>query len=75
MITSVEADQYKVLKNDYLIVSVWSLINDTCKLAGIKIPVFNKLLKKIDHDPKVWDLVKNGLTCTINQMDTDNGKQ
>lgn len=75
MITSVEADQYKVLKNDYLIVSVWSLINDTCKLAGIKIPVFNNLLKKIDHDPKVWDLVKNGLTCTINQMDTDNGKQ
>lgn len=75
MITSVEADQYKVLKNDYLVVSVWSLINDTCKLAGIKIPVFNNLLKKIDHDPKVWDLVKNGLTCTINQMDTDNGKQ
>ena len=75
MITSVEADQYKVLKNDYLIVSVWHLIEETCKMAGIQIPVFNRLLKTIDNDPKVWDLVKRGLTCTINQMDTDNGRQ
>lgn len=75
MITSSEADKFRVLKNDYLIVSVWSLIDETCKLAGIEIPVFNNLLKKIDGDPKVWNLVKEGLTCTINQMDTDNGRQ
>lgn len=75
MITSVEADMFKVLKNDYLIVSVWKLIEDTCKLANIEIPRFNWLLDKIRDNDKVWDLVRNGLTCTINQMDTDNGRQ
>lgn len=74
MITSSEADKFKVLKNDYLIVSVWKLIEDTCKLANIEIPRFNWLLDKIKDNQKVWDLVKKGLTCTINQMDTDNGK-
>ena len=29
LITSSEADEYKVLKNDYLIVSVWKLISET----------------------------------------------
>lgn len=74
MITSIEADQFRILKNDYLIVSVWKLIEDTCKLANIEIPRFNWLLDKIKDNPRVWDLVKKGLTCTINQMDTDNGK-
>ena len=68
-ITSYESDNYKFLKNDLLTVSVWSLINDTCKLVGIKTPSIAELNLKLDD--KTWDIYKNGLTCSINQADSD----
>lgn len=75
LITSSEADEYKVLKNDYLIVKVWKLIDETFKEIGIPIVPANKLLESIKDDERVWDLFKNGITCTLNQVDSDNGSQ
>lgn len=75
LVTSVEADTWKILKNDYLVVTVWKLIDEACKNANIPIPNFNDLLNTIENNDKVWGLVEKGLTCTVNQMDTDNGKK
>ena len=75
LITSAEADEYKVLKNDYLIVKVWKLIDETFKLIGIPIISARELLEKIKDDERVWNLFKNGITCTLNQVDSDNGTQ
>lgn len=69
MITSSEADEYKYLKNDYLIVSCWKLIAETFDMIGKPIMPIKELLDNIDD--KVWDLYKNGLTCTLNQCDGD----
>ncbi len=75
MITSNEADQFKVLKNDYLIVSVWKLIYETFKEIGEPIIDAHELLDKIKNDERVWALFANGITCTLNQVDSDNGMQ
>ena len=69
LITSSEADEYKVLKNDYLIVKVWKLIDETFKEIGKPIIPANQLLNEIKNDQKIWDLFKNGITCTLNQVD------
>lgn len=62
-------DKYKYLKNDYLTVTVWLLIKNVCDLAGIEIPTIKELENLIDD--KVWDIYEQGLTCTINQADSD----
>ena len=75
IITSSEADEYKVLKNDYLIVKVWKLISETFDLIGEPILSAKQLLSKIKDDKRIWDLFKNGITCTLNQVDSDNGME
>lgn len=67
MITSDEADQWKYLKNDYLVVTVWLLISEVCKKINIQIPTVKELISKLDD--KVWDLFANGITATLNQVD------
>lgn len=67
MITSDEADQWKYLKNDYLVVTVWLLISETCKAAGIPIPSVKELTAMLDD--KVWKLFEDGITSTLNQVD------
>ena len=62
-------DKYKYLKNDYLSVTVWAIIRDVCNLAGIPIPTIREIDKLFDE--KTFDIYKNGLTCTINQADSD----
>lgn len=62
-------DKYKYLKNDYLTVTVWAIIRDVCKLANIEIPSINELDGLLDE--KTFDVYKNGLTCSINQADSD----
>ncbi|HBG6421578.1 TPA: PHP domain-containing protein [Clostridioides difficile] len=62
-------DKYKYLKNDYLTVKVWSLIRKTCELANISIPTIEEL--NILLDAKTYDIYKDKLTCTINQVDSD----
>lgn len=73
LITSSEADEYKVLKNDYLIVKVWKLIAQAFDEIGIPIIPARQLLNDIKDDERIWDLFKNGITCTLNQVDSDNG--
>lgn len=61
-------DYYKFLKNDYLSVIVWGIIEKTCELAGINIPSIKELEKLLDEDTfKMYEL---GLTATLNQADS-----
>lgn len=62
-------DKYKYLKNDYLVVTVWAIIRDVCKLANIPIPTIKEINKLFDK--KTFDIYKKGLTSTINQADSD----
>lgn len=61
-------DKYKYLKNDYLKVEVWELIDKVCKLVGIPIPTIDELNKLLDD--KTFKIYEDGLTCTINQADS-----
>lgn len=62
-------DKYKYLKNDYLQVTVWGLIKKTCELANIPIPTIKELEGLLDE--KTFKIYEEGLTCTINQADSD----
>ena len=66
-------DYYKFLKNDYLTVTVYSIIDKVYKLIGRPIDDIATLVNNCDE--KVWDIYKLGLTTTINQADSDLGKQ
>lgn len=66
-------DCYKYLKNDYLQVRVYEIIDKVYKLIGRPIDNIQTLLANCDD--KVWDVYANGLTTTINQSDSDIGKQ
>lgn len=69
IITSGEADGWKYLKNDYLIVSVWDIISKTFKMIGKPILTVKELLKNIDDG--TWKLFDDGITCTLNQVGED----
>lgn len=62
-------DKYKYLKNDYLTVKVWYLIEQTCRMAGIKVPTIDELDELLDD--KTYEIYEKGLTCTINQADSN----
>ena len=53
----------------YLTTTVWAIIKDTCDLAGIPIPTISELDSMLDD--KTFDIYEKGLTCTINQTDSD----
>ena len=66
-------DVYKYLKNDYLTVMVYQIIDEVYKLVGRPIDDINTLIQ--NSDDKVWDIYAKGLTTTINQADSDFDKQ
>lgn len=66
-------DVYKYLKNDYLTVKVYEIIDKVYKLIGRPIDNIETLLENCDD--KVWDIYANALTTTINQSDSNYGKQ
>lgn len=68
-ITGYQSDVYKYLKNDFLTVSVWEIISKTYEMIGQPIDTINGLLSKIDD--KTWKLYEDGITCTLNQADSD----
>ena len=74
-ITSSEADEYKYLKDDFLVVTVWKIINEVCKKAGIEIPKLQDLTETTKDDKRVWDLYAKGVTSTLNQIDSDYATQ
>ena len=75
MVTSAEADEYKILKDDFLKVTVWKLISETFKEIGKPIIPAKKLLAEIKDDERIWKLIADGMTCTLNQIDSDNGRE
>ena len=66
-------DVYKFLKNDYLTVVVYQIINEVYKLIGRPIDDISTLIANCDD--RVWDLYAKGITTTINQADSDYDKQ
>ena len=66
-------DVFKYLKNDLLTVKVYDIIDKTYKLIGRPIDDIATLVNNCDD--KVWDIYEKGLTTTINQADSDLGKQ
>ena len=66
-------DVYKYLKNDYLTVKVYEIIDKVYKLIGRPIDDISILVNNCDK--KVWDIYAKGLTTTINQADSNLGKQ
>lgn len=72
-ITSTESDNWKYLKNDYLTVSTVTLTKNTYDMIGI--PRMSLVELENALDDKVWDIYAKGLTCTINQIDSDSATQ
>mgnify|MGYP001180854223 FL=1 len=66
-------DCYKFLKQDYLIVTVWDIINRVYDKIKQPVDDIKTLIKKCDD--KVWKIFKDGMTTTINQCDSDYDKQ
>ena len=66
-------DVYKFLKNDYLTVTIYDIIDKVYKLIGRPIDDIATLVNSCDD--KVWEIYEKGLTTTINQADSDFGKQ
>lgn len=66
-------DVYKYLKDDFLTVKVYEIIDKVYKLIGRPIDDISTLINNCDD--KVWDVYANALTTTINQSDSDFGKQ
>lgn len=66
-------DVYKYLKDDFLTVKVYAIIDKVYKLIGRPIDNISTLINNCDN--KVWDIYANALTTTINQSDSDFGKQ
>lgn len=69
MVTSAEADEYKMLKDDFLLVTVYKLIDETFKLIGKPIITVKELFESLNDN--IWDIFEKGLTCTLNQVDGD----
>lgn len=66
-------DCYKYLKDDFLTVTVWDIIDKVYKLIGRPIDNISQLINNCDD--KVWEVYEKGLTTTINQSDSNYGKQ
>ena len=66
-------DYYKYLKDDFLTVKVYDIIDKVYKMIGRPIDDIATLIKNCDE--KVWKLYANGITTTINQADSDFDKQ
>lgn len=73
VMTSLESDNYKYLKNDLLTVSVYGLIYNTCDMIGIEVPEVSELISLLDDD--VWKIYELGHTGTLNQTSTENGRR
>lgn len=71
VIDSDTTDNWKFLKNDILPVTVWEIISETFKMINKPIPNIKELLDVIDE--RVWQVLADGHTATLNQVGTDSG--
>lgn len=74
LIDSGSSDSFKYLKNDYLSVTVWSIISDVYKTIGQPIDDVRSLIEKTKDNENVWKLYEQGLVATLNQAGTQSGK-
>lgn len=65
-------DVFKYVKNDYLTVRIYDIVSKVYRLIGRPIDDIETLLSNCDD--KVWNVYAKGLTTTINQCDSDIGK-
>jgi len=63
------AENYKLLKNDLLKVSVVKLIYDTYHRIGIEPHTLPELITLCENNQKVWEVYSNGWTKGINQFE------
>ena len=68
-LTGYQCDQFKYLKNDYLTVSVYEIISEVYKKIGRPIDTIDELISNMDD--MAWKLYEDGITCTLNQADSD----
>jgi DNA polymerase III alpha subunit len=68
-IDGLTAEVYGFLKNDWLVVTVWDIIDKVCKKVGMEVPSIKKLNSMLDE--KTFKLYEDGITRTLNQADSD----
>ena len=66
------AENYKFLKNDWLIVETVLLTDMVFKRIGMKPMTVNQLTDAVKDDEKVWWLYANGYTVGVNQCEKPN---
>lgn len=66
------AENYKFLKNDWLIVETVLLTDLVFKRIGMKPMSVNQLTEAVENDEKVWWLYANGYTIGVNQCEKPN---
>lgn len=66
------AENYKFLKNDWLIVETVLLTDKVFKRIGMKPMTVNQLTEAVENDEKVWWLYANGYTVGVNQCEKPN---
>ena len=69
LLDGINCDAYKYVKNDILKVDVLEIIDKVCKMANIPIPNITELESKLDE--ATWRIYADGITCTVNQADSD----
>ncbi|EPT6434334.1 hypothetical protein ACVQ11_005985, partial [Escherichia coli] len=58
-------DKFKYLKNDFLLVTVYTIIDKVYKELGKPIDSIEEMLDGVKElGTKVWDLYKDGITAT-----------
>ena len=69
LLDGINCDAYKYVKNDILKVDVLEIIDRVCKMIDIPIPTITELESMLDQ--KTWNIYADGITCTVNQADSD----
>lgn len=69
------AENYKFVKNDLLKVDIWLIINRIFDKIGIKTPSVTEMTRMVEGDEATWSIYANGITCGVNQCESDFGKQ
>ncbi|MEG1353731.1 MAG: PHP domain-containing protein [Bacilli bacterium] len=64
-------DDFKMVKNDFLIVDSVSLIEECFSSIGKKVPTFDELREMVNNDSLTWRVYEKGITCCINQCEKE----
>ena len=62
-------DKFGVVKDDFLIVDVVSIINKLYKSIGRDVPTATELRQMVTDDEATWSMYAKGATCCLNQCE------